>query len=159
MSKRSKKTIEVQKFGGVDSMGTVRDENLTKFTSEMSGNESFHEKTDYNLESIETASQTHLEDDMGGGGATIIRTFEFGMNPEAFRQYQPTKQELFNSHLKGIELALWKDGLKVMDEVQPKLVVDNKANRYTIFVGAQPMKGHMLYEQPKTLSEQIHGVK
>lgn len=157
MAKRSKKVVEVQKFGGIDSVGTVRDENLTRFTSEMSGNESFHTDTNYNLESIETQSKTHLEDDMGGGGAAIIRTFEFGMNPEAFNQYQPTKQELFNSHYKGIELALWKDGLKVMPEVQPKIVVDNKTNKYRIFVGAQPMKGHLLYEQPKTLAEQIHG--
>lgn len=159
MAKRSKKTVEVQKFGGVDSMGTVRDENLTKFTSEMSGNESYHNNTDYNLESIETQSDTHLEDDIGGGGAAIIRIFEFGMNPEAFKQYQPTKQELFSSHYKGIELALWKDGLKPIPEVNPKIIVDEKANKYRIFVGAQPMKGHMLYEQPKTLSEQLHGVK
>lgn len=159
MAKRSKKTVEVQKFGGVDNMGTVRDENFTKFTSEMSGKESYHNNTNYDLESIETKSETHLEDDQGYGGAAILRTFTFGINPEAFRQHTPSKQELFNSHLKGIEMALWKDGMMVMDEVEPKVIIDPKGKQYMIFVGARPMRGHLLKEVPKTLAEQIHGGK
>lgn len=159
MAKRSKKAVEVQKFGGVDSMGTVRDENFTKFTSEMSGKDSYHRDTNYNLESIEVQSDTHLEDDTGEGDAAIVRMFEFGMNPQAFIEHPPTKQELFNSHYKGIELALWKDGMKVIPEVNPKIIVDQKAAKYMIFVGAQPMRGHILTERPKTLAEQIHGGK
>ena len=60
---------------------------------------------------LQTESDVHLEDDEGYGNATIIRCFTFGANPEAFAQHKPTKQELFNSHLKGIEVMLWKDGL------------------------------------------------
>lgn len=159
MAKRSKKVVEVQKFGGVDGLGTVKDENFTKFKSGMSGNETYHRDVNYDMQSIETQSETHLEDDHGGGGAAIVRMFEFGMNPQAFAQYHPTKQELFNTHYKGIELALWKDGMKVMPEVNPKLVVDEKKAKYMIFVGAQPMRGHILTQQPKTLAEQLHGGK
>ena len=57
------------------------------------------------------------------------------------------------------ELALWKDGMSVMPEVEPKVIIDPKAAKYMIFVGAQPMRGHMLMEQPKTLAEQLHGGK
>lgn len=157
MAKRSKKTLDVQKFGGVDHVGTAHDANLTKFTSGMTQQESLHNDVNYDMESLEVQSETHLEDDHGGGGAAIIRMFEFGMNPQAFNEHVPSRQELFNSHYKGIEMALWRDGMSVMPEVNPRLVVDSKNGKYQIFVGAKPMKGHLLQEQPKTLAEQIHG--
>lgn len=143
-----KKSIEVQKFGGVDELGIVS----------APAEQNFIEKNyDHDLKSIEVQSDTHLEDDQGGGGAAIIRMFEFGANPQAFKEYAPTSQELFNSHYKGIETALWKDGMKVMPEVNPRVVVNKKEGKYQIFVGAQPMKGHILKEQPRTLSQQING--
>jgi hypothetical protein len=111
----------------------------------------------YDLQNLEVKSTTNLEDDQGDGGAAIVRMFEFGMNPQAFAQYRPTKQELFNSHYKGIEMALWKDGMKVLPDVNPKIVVNEKAGKYMIFVGAQPMRGHILQERPKTLKELVHG--
>lgn len=155
---KRKKVAEVQKFGGVDAMGSLRDEgNLTPFHSELSNTDYLHENVSHDLQSIEVTSDTHLEDDAGGGGAAIIRCFEFGINPLAFKEYTPTKQELFNSHYKGIETALWRDGMKVIPEVNPRIVVNYKAGKYSIFVGAQPMRGHILQEQPRTLSEQING--
>lgn len=147
MAKRSK-VLDVAKFGGVDELGTVQaPSQLDGLTKDFS----------HDLRSIEVKSDTNLESDHGGGGAAIIRMFEFGINPQAFREYQPTKQELFNSHYKGIEMALWKDGMKVLPEVHPRIVVMEQEGKYRIFVGAQPMKGHILTEQPKTLAEQIHG--
>lgn len=146
--KRSKKTIEVQKFGGVEDAG-----NFTERNAKDAPVENVH----YDLQNLEVKSDTHLEDDKGGGGAAIIRMFEFGANPQAFNEAKPTKQQLFNSHYKGIELALWRDGMKVIPEVNPRIIVDEKAGNYKIFVGAQPMKGHTLTEQPRTLAEQIHG--
>lgn len=148
MSKRSKKTVDVQKFGGSDHVGNYTEKNAVNAPVE---------NVHYDLQNLEVQSTSHLEDDKGGGGAAIIRMFEFGMNPKAFAEYVPTKQELFNSHYKGIEMALWKDGMKVIPEVNPRIIVDNKAGNYKIFVGAQPQRGHTLTEQPKTLSEQIHG--
>ena len=155
---KKQKVKEVAKFGGVDDMGSIREEgNLTPFHSEMSGQDYVHNTVSHDLKSIEVKSDTTLESDQGGGGAAIIRMFEFGINPLAFKEYQPTKQELFNSHYKGIEMALWKDGMKVIPEVHPRIVVLEKEGKYRIFVGAQPMKGHFLKEQPRTLAEQVHG--
>lgn len=139
MSKRPK-VKEVSKFGGAEGFGRVQ------------ANDNTHDLT-----SIEVKSKTHLEDDQGGGGAAIIRMFEFGINPQAFKEMKPTLQELFNAHFKGIEVALWKDGLKVLPEVNPRIVLDERAMTYRIFVGAEPMRGHILREQPKTLTELVHG--
>lgn len=102
---------------------------------------------------LEAQSKTHLEDDTGVGEAAIIRCFEFAANPEVFKQHKPTKQELFNYHSKGIEIMLWKDGMKVMPEVNPKVLLNKKGTKYQIFVGAQPMKGHLLQEKTRTLSQ------
>lgn len=135
-----KKTLDVQKFGGTESLGTTK----------MNG-------FDHDVQTVEAQSKTKLEHDEGYGNAAIIRCFEFGMNPESFKLYQPTKQELFNSHFKGIEVALWKDGLKVIPEVNPRIVVEEKEMKYKIFVGAAPMRGHILRERPRTLSEIAHG--
>ena len=141
------KSKTVSKFGGTEYLGSVTEENAKDAPVD---------NVNYDLQSLEVQSKTHLEDDQGGGGAAIIRMFEFGMNPLAFHQYKPTKQELFNSHYKGIELALWRDGMKVIPEVNPRITVDDKNGRYRIFVGAQPMKGHLLKEQPKTLTELVN---
>lgn len=134
---RRPKATDVKKFGGVDELGNAALEH------------------NYDVKSLEVKSDTNLEEDQGHGAAAIIRTFEFGVNPQAFAQYKPTKQELFNSHYKGIELALWKDGMKVMPDVEPKIVM--KEDKYFIMVGAQPMRGHTLQEKPKTLKDLIHG--
>lgn len=104
-------------------------------------------------QTLSTESETHLEDDEGTGDAAIIRMFEFKVNPEAFKQFTPTEQELFNTHYKGIESLLWRDGMKVMPEVEPRLTFSKNKKMYRIFIGAKPMKGHLLTEKPKTLSE------
>lgn len=155
--KKRNKSITVQKFGGVDNLGTVKDVSVSKGVSGMTGKESIHKDINYDLQSLEVKSDTHLEDDEGYGGAAIIRCFEFGMNLDSFRQYQPTKQELFNSHHKGIEVALWKDGMKIITEVNPRIVVNETQMKYQIFVGAAPMRGHILRETPQTLSQVAHG--
>jgi hypothetical protein len=142
------KSKTVKSFGGVDSVGDVKAE--AHFDNQV-------KDVNYNVQSLEVQSQTHLEDDVGHGSAAIIRAFEFAINPLAFQEAKPTKQELFNAHHKYIETALWKDGMKVMPEVNPRIQVDEKNMRYTIFVGAQPMKGHLLREQPKTLAQIAHG--
>jgi hypothetical protein len=147
MAKRTK-TVEVQKFGGVDDLGVVQAPSAVDL---------IEKNYNHDVKSLEVKSSTHLEDDQGGGGAAIVRCFEFGINPQAFKEYSPTRQELFNAHYKGIEMALWKDGMKVIPEVNPRIVIDQENGKYQIFVGAQPMRGHILTEKPKTLSEQIHG--
>lgn len=132
------KSIDVKKFGGIDKGGDVS-----------------MDSNNYELQSVEAQSKTKLEDDTGHGNAAIIRCFEFGINPVAFKESPPTKQQLFNSHYKGIEAALWRDGLKVLPDVNPRIILGEKT--YKIFVGAHPMRGHILREQPRTLRELTHG--
>lgn len=105
------------------------------------------------VQELEVKSKTNLEEDTGYGQAAIIRMFEFGMNVKTFLEVKPTKQQLFNSHYKVIETALWKDGLKVLPEVEPRVTIDAKGLKYRIFVGARPMRGHILQQVPKTLSQ------
>lgn len=138
MAKRKFK--DVAKFGGVDELGKV----------EAHGHQ--HE-----LSTIEAKSTRSLEEDRGEGNAAVLRCFQFAINPQVFKEHPPTKQELFNSHFKGIEMALWKDGLKVMPDVNPRIVINTKKMFYQIFVGAQPMQGYILQERPQTLTEIVHG--
>ena len=134
------KVHQVAKFGGTEELGSAM------FRGDK------HE-----VSSIEVNSDTKLQQDKGEGKTVLVRCFVFAIDPETFKVYTPTKQELFNSHYKGIETALWRDGMKVIPEVNPRIVVMQQEGKYRIFVGAQPMKGHILKEQPKTLTEQIHG--
>lgn len=98
-------------------------------------------------------SDTYLEDDEGYGGAAIIRQFRFGANPLAFSQHKPTKQELFNSHLKQIELLLWKDGMKILTDVSPRIILESDGSGYAIIVGAKPQRGHILSKTPNLLKD------
>lgn len=137
---KRKKAFEVAKFGGIDELGEAK----------LNGHS-------HNVQSIETQSKTTLEQDPGEGREAIIRRFTFGMNPEAFQSGTPTKQELFNAHIKGIEVMLWRDGMALMTEVEPRLVVNKELMQYSIFVGARPARGHILHERPQTLRELAHG--
>ena len=111
------------------------------------------ENFDWHNESAEANSKVHLEDDTGHGGAAIIRQFKFTANPETFKRNPPSKQELFNHHLKQIEILLWQDGMKIMTDVAPQLVFNKK--HYTIILGAVPMRGQILPHgmTPKLLKE------
>ncbi len=137
--KKTSKYKNVAKFGGTETLGNTK---LNGY--------------DHQVDTVETQSKTKLEDDVGYGNAAIIRCFIFGINPQAFKEHKPTDQELFNHHYKGIEVALWRDGMVPLPEVNPRLSYDTKRMQYRIFVGAKPMKGHLLRETPQTLSQIAH---
>lgn len=105
---------------------------------------------------ITTQSDTKLENDLGLGKPVIIRSYEFAANPEAFKQHKPTKQELFNYHAKWILTQLWSDGLKPVEEVEPRVILNKRKTKYRIFVGAEPRQGQVLTEQTKTLAQLAH---
>lgn len=109
----------------------------------------------WNANTVETTSDVHLEDDKGEGDVVVIREFEFGVNPQAFKEYQPTRQELFNHHAKQIEMMLWGDGLQPVREYTPKITISKNKKKYRIFVLATPAKGNILPSAytPKTLSQ------
>ena len=158
--KRSKKAVEVKKFGGVHDLGSLKDERNVNFTSGMSGETSKKEGVAYDMRDLEVESKTKLQSDEGHGGAVIVRVFEFKFNPEAVAKVQNDqipldKQMLFNSHYKGIEMALWKDGFVPMPEVAPQVKIEGE--RYKIFVGAKLAKGQILRERPMTLAQIANG--
>ena len=139
--KRKPKEITVAKWGGTDELGSV----------ELHGHK-------HDAASIEVKSDTKLTDDPFEGAVAIIRKFTFGANPEAWKQYQPSKQELFNSHVKYIETMLWKDGMQVYDKVTPQIQFDEVRSQYHIFVGAKPARGHLVSQTPLSLTQIAHGV-
>lgn len=134
------KELELQKFGGTDELGAVKVHGFN-----------------HDVSSIEEQSKTSLEQDIGVGQVAVIRCFEFKANMEAFKEHPIGKQELFNHHLKGIEIALWRDGLKIMPEVEPRVVFEDEQGLYKIFVGSIPMKGQLVLDKPLTLTEIAHG--
>lgn len=142
--KKKKDSIDLQKFGGTDDLGKI----------DFDGHQ-------HDVQSIEVKSETKLTDDPFEGAVAIIRKFTFGANPQAFKEYKPTKQELFNSHLKGIEIALWRDGMQLNTRIEPQIHFDEKQLRYSIFVGAKPARGHLVTQTPLSLREiaqDTHGI-
>lgn len=117
--------------------------------------------TNYDVKQGEVHSDIKLEADEGDGKTIVVRSFDFKANPQAFKERTPSKQELFNAHAKQIEVILWKDGLKVMPDVKPQLILSKQRNHYRIVVGAEPEKGHLInslvLDKQQTLSQAAHG--
>jgi hypothetical protein len=111
------------------------------------------EEGTYTGQTVEVKSDTHLEQDTGYGEEVILRTYEFGANPLAFKDHTPTAQEIFNSHMKGIMSLLWQDGLQPAEEIQPRLILSKDNKKYLIMVGARAMRGQFFMEKPRTLTE------
>lgn len=103
---------------------------------------------------VSAKSEVHLEDDQGQGDPVILRMFEFSANPETFKLFKPSKQDLFNSHAKFMEVSLWRDGMAVVPDIEPRVILSKRQMKYKIFVGARPMKGQLLLGvSPKRLTE------
>ena len=153
MAKKRKKVAEVKKFSGTDNLGTLREEGNYEVMKGTISTDKVSPDTNWDLNAAAVESETKIEHDEGVGNAAVVRTFTFGANPEVFAQHKPTRQELFNAHYKGIEQALWRDGLKVIPEVNPQVRISDDGKSYAIVVGAEPMRGHILTEKPSTLKE------
>lgn len=115
----------------------------------------------YEVKQGEVHSDIKLESDLGDGKTIVVRSFDFKANPEQFKHNTPSKQELFNDAAKTIEINLWKDGLQVMPDVAPKLILDKKRRGYRIIVGAEPRRGQLISsldnDKYQTLSQAAHG--
>ena len=97
----------------------------------------------------------HSDELKGGdtGSAVIMRFFNYKANPIAFKTKPVSVQELFHIHSKEIELQLWKDGLKPIVEVNPRFMQSKDTKHYRFVVAATPLRGQMVNETPKTLTE------
>ncbi len=145
-----KKFKDVAKFGGTEHLGNIKGDVLDTGLKDVK---------DTSSTTIETKSDTNLEMDQGYGDAAVLRMFEFQGNPEVFRMNPPTRQDLFNAHMKGIEIALWRDNLTPIPEITPRIHLSERTYKYRIWVTAKAAKGHILSARdvPKTLSEIVHG--
>lgn len=123
------------------------------------GGEFITEDGDWQGQTVEVQSDTHLEDDKGTGEPIVIRTFEFAVNPEAFKQHElktgsfPDAQHIFREHQQGIESFLWQDGLSPAYDIEPRVIFPKGTNKYFIMIGARPQAGQLIVDTPKTLSE------
>lgn len=102
-------------------------------------------------EELQAESTTKIEEDKGTGQAIVIRFFEFGANPEAFKLHKPTEQQLFDSCRKGIEAILWKDELKPFEGIAPRIMFSKNKTHFRIIVGCTPRT--TLIDQTRTLSQ------
>lgn len=104
-------------------------------------------------EEVTAQSETKIEQDKGTGQAVILRSFDFVANPENFRLRKPTAQDLFASHIKGMEALLWSDGLRPFQEVQPRLLFSKNKKHYRFIIPCIAGLGESLIESTKTLSQ------
>ena len=104
-------------------------------------------------EEVGAESDTKLEEDLGTGQPIVLRFFDFGANVEEFKKNKPTAQDLFNSHLRGIESLLWRDGLKPFDGVEPRLMFSKDKSHYRFIIACIPSSGNTLIDNTQTLSQ------
>lgn len=101
--------------------------------------------------------------DEGKGKKMILRQFEFAFDPNMLQKIRekkypsPTKQELFNSNWKQIEITLWGDGLIAMKEVEPRIIVGKK--KYKIIVLCEARMGVVINDKVRTLQEVMKPTK
>lgn len=107
-------------------------------------------------EEVAAQSDTKLEMDMGVGTPIVLRFFDFASNPDTFKQHKPTAQELFNSHMRGIESLLWRDELKPYDAVQPRFMFSKDKSHYRFIIACIGRTGSTLLENPQTLTQLIN---
>lgn len=102
-------------------------------------------------EEVSAESKTKLNEDTGTGTPVVLRFFEFGVNPEAFKKHKPTAQELFNTHINGIKSLLWGDGLQFYQQVEPRLQFTKDKKKYRFIIACLPTQ--VLNEKPQTISQ------
>ena len=101
--------------------------------------------------------------DSGTGKKVIIRMFDFNWDkkakPEDIESIKNDKQGFFNSHAKYIKDFLWKDGLSILENQDPKL--EFKKNGYRIAVACEARFGVSIFEKPAMLQDlmKIHNKK
>ena len=89
--------------------------------------------------------------DPGTGKTISIRVFDFKMNPDL--KELPDRQTLFNSHSRQIATILWGDGLRPLEEISPRVIIDKKGGSYKIFIPCEARLNTLFADRPKNLSE------
>ena len=93
--------------------------------------------------------------DSATGKKVIIRKFEFEWDKKVKLQdkmnAQYNKQGFFNSHAKYIKDFLWKDGLSVLENQDPKMIFNEKG--YVIAIACEARFGVSIFEKGRTLQD------
>lgn len=91
--------------------------------------------------------------DSATGKKVIVRLFDFDWNKEItksnIKEAKKDKQLLFNVHATYIKNFLWKDGLNVLMNQDPKLIFTKKG--YRIAVVCEARSGQSIFDKPQTL--------
>lgn len=91
--------------------------------------------------------------DSATGKPVIIRMFDFswakGITKEQKEISKSDKQGFFNSHAKYIRDFLWKDGLSIREDHDPKMLFNKKG--YRIAVMCEARFGVSVFDKPTTL--------
>lgn len=106
-------------------------------------------------EEVSAISDTKLEQDTGTGQTIDLRFFDFATNPEAFKDHQPTAQELFNTHWRGMLSIMWRDGWKPYDAIEPRFMFSKDKLHYRFIIACVPTLGNTVSDKPRTLTELI----
>lgn len=93
--------------------------------------------------------------DAGTGNKLILRFFDFewnkGTKPEDITRAVNNKQEFFNNYARYIRDFLWKDGLKILENQDPKMIFSPKG--YRIAVVCQANSNTFIDQKGKTLQD------
>lgn len=93
--------------------------------------------------------------DSASGRKLIVRLFDFswakGIKKEDLQKIKNDKQSLFNAHANYIKSFLWKDGLTVREDHDPKLIFTKQG--YRIAVLCEARVGLNIFEKGKTLQD------
>ena len=87
--------------------------------------------------------------DAGTGKPLLVRVFDFKKNPEV-KKY-PSRQDVFNAHAKQIRDFLWKDGLRIIENHDPRFTFTKDGYRIAILCEAR--LGVMWMDKPRTLQD------
>lgn len=93
--------------------------------------------------------------DPGEGAPNVIRQFTFRMNPEKIKEFPNDRQAIFNTHARQMAQVLWGDGLRPLDSVSPRVIINRKKCFYKIFVPCEAKRGVLFMNKPKNLSEEL----
>src|SRR3990167_4543982 len=103
---------------------------------------------------LATKAETPLIDS-ATGKKLIVRVFDFnwnkGMKKQDIERIKNDKQGFFNSHAKYVKDFLWKDGLSVREDHDPKMIFNKKG--YRIAVLCEARFGVNIFEKPTTLQD------
>ena len=91
------------------------------------------------------------------GKTASIRVFEFKMNPDpkVRRNFTTDGQTIFNAHARQLATILWADGLRPLDGVSPRVIINLKKKVYQIFVPCEARLHQMFFDKPQNLNKAL----